>query len=621
MVGGRPLNGRRDRGDRTVSHVQSEPRRTSRTPGGRTVRRAATLLHSLRARFLLAVGLLALVAVAAALVLVVGISAATRDIETAAAAHRRVELLGSLSARVGDYALLLLQAATPAGAEPAGNEPPGATQTRLDGARDHVERAFGDLDAALRTEVERTPGATAKTQVATRSIVLARMRARFRALDRQALAMLAETTPGVPADPGRLRAALDTFATSFAPLLAELIDEERRTSLNAQSETKTLRDRVTLLGVAAVLAVLLLAGFVYLGVVRPVAARAAAVARAVGDIGAGRFDTRLSVGGRDELSLLMLSVNRMAARLARREAGVVADRARLTEIIEASTADLRAANRSLEAVDTARRRFFADVSHELRTPLTVILGEADVTLRAAHNGESVYRAALSTIRQRGRRLRRRVEDLLRVARSENGQIELVSGVVDVAQMLADAVEDVSALGRTAGVRLVAEPPPALPPVSGDADWLRQVVAGVLENAVRHSPAGGEVRVLARAGGDAGGETIDITVLDEGPGIPAAVLPHVFERFFRGGSSAERGLGYGIGLSLAKWIVDQHHGAVDIESPARPDGPAAGSGTNGTRSAPSGEAGLGARPPGTRVTLRLPIVRPADPSVMAMGGQA
>lgn len=581
------------------------------------MRRAATLLRSLRARFLLAVGLLALVAVAAALALVLGISAATRDIETAAAAHRRVELLGSLSARVGDYALLLLQAATPAGAEPAGNEPPGATQTRLDGARGHVEQAFDDLDAALRVEIDRTPGATAKTQIATRSIVLARMRARFRALDRQALAMLAETTPGVPADPNRLRAALDTFATSFAPLLAELIDEERRTSLVAQSETKALRDRVTLLGVAAVCSVLLLAVFVYLGVVRPVAARAAAVARAVGDIGAGRFDTRLAVGGRDELSLLMLSVNRMAARLARREAGVVADRARLTEIIEASTADLRAANRSLEAVDTARRRFFADVSHELRTPLTVILGEADVTLRAAHNAESVYRAALTTIRQRGRRLRRRVEDLLRVARSENGQIELAHGTVDIAQMVADAVEDVSALGRTAGVRLVPDVPAALPAIPGDGDWLRQVVAGVLENAVRHSPSGSDVRVLARAGA----ETIEIMVLDEGPGIPAAVLPHVFERFFRGGASAERGLGYGIGLSLAKWIVDQHHGAIEIESPARPDGPAAGSGTDGAQSAICGEAGLGARPPGTRVTLRLPIVRPADPSVMAMGGQA
>jgi two-component system OmpR family sensor kinase len=600
-----------------VSHAPSERRQTSPSPAGRALRRAATLLRSLRARFLLAVGLLALVAVAAALVLVVGIAAATRDIETAAAAHRRVELLGSLSARVGDYALLLLQAATPAGAEPAGNEPPGATQTRLDGARGHVERAFDDLDAALRAEIERTPGATAKTQIATRSIVLARMRARFRALDRQALQMLAETTPGAPPDPNRLRATLDTFATSFAPLLAELIDEERRTSLVAQSETKALRDRVTLLGVAAVCAVLLLAVFVYLTVVRPVAARAAAVARAVGDIGAGRFDTRLAVGGRDELSLLMLSVNRMAARLARREAGVVADRARLTEIIEANTADLRAANRSLEAIDTARRRFFADVSHELRTPLTVILGEADVTLRAAQNPESVYRAALATIRQRGRRLRRRVEDLLRVARSENGQIELANGVVDVAQMVADAVEDVSALGRTAGVRLVTEQPAPLPAVAGDADWLRQVVAGVLENAVRHSTAGGEVRVLARAGA----ETIEIVVVDEGPGIPAAVLPHVFERFFRGGSATDRGLGYGIGLSLAKWIVDQHHGAVEIESPARPDGPAAGSGTDGAQSATSGEAGLGARPPGTRVTLRLPIIRPADPSVMAMGGQA
>jgi signal transduction histidine kinase len=410
---------------------------------------------------------------------------------------------------------------------------------------------------------------------------------------------------------------LDTFATSFAPLLTELIDEERRTSLLAQTETKSLRGRLTMLGIAAVCAVLLLAGFVYLGIVRPVASRAAAVARAVGDIGAGRFDTRLAIGGRDELSLLMLSVNRMAARLARREARVAADRARLTEIIEANTADLRAANRALEETDTARRRFFADVSHELRTPLTVILGEADVTLRGAHNPEPVYRAALTTIRQRGRRLRRRVEDLLRVARSESGQIELAHADVDIGRVVAEAVEDVSALARAAGVRLEAELPPTACTAHGDADWLRQVVAGVLENAVRHSPAGGTVAVLARTRGD----SIAVTVLDEGPGIPPEVLPRVFERFYRGGESADRGLGYGIGLSLAKWIVDQHHGAVEIESPARPDGPQAGTGTDGAQSASSGEAGLGARPPGTRVTLRLPAVRPAEQSVMVMGGQA
>ncbi len=580
------------------------------------MRRALAFVRSLRARFLLAVGLLALVALGSAVALVVGISAATHDIDTAAAAHRRVELLGALSARVSDYAVLLLQAVAPAadGERGGGDAVAGA---RLAGARDGVEASFGDLDAALRAEIDRTSDADGKTMVATRSLVLARMRARFQALDRQVQPLVAG--PGVDAatDAERLRAMLDTFATSFAPLLAELIDEERRTSSVAQSETKVLRDRLTMLAIAAVLLVLLLAVFVYVGIVRPVAVRAAAVAHAVGDIGAGRFDTRLAVGGRDELSLLMLSVNRMAARLARREAGVAADRARLTEIIEANTADLRAANRALEETDSARRRFFADVSHELRTPLTVILGEADVTLRASHNHETVYRAALSTIRQRGRRLRRRVEDLLRVARSESGQIELSQATFDAVQMVGDAVEDVSALARAAGVRLDTNLPSGPLTAYGDADWLRQVVAGVLENAVRHSPQGGTVQVLARAGGD----SIAVTVADEGPGIPAEILPRVLERFFRGGAAADRGLGYGIGLSLAKWIVDQHHGAVEIESPARPDGLPAGTGTDGAQAATSGDAGLGARPPGTRVTLRLPTLRPADPSVMVMGGQA
>ncbi len=94
-------------------------------------------------------------------------------------------------------------------------------------------------------------------------------------------------------------------------------------------------------------------------------------------IGRGALDTRLPVQSRDELGLLMANVNRMAARLSRREVHVAADRAALESTIAARTADLRAANARLEAVDRSRRRFFADVSHELRTPLTVILGECD----------------------------------------------------------------------------------------------------------------------------------------------------------------------------------------------------------------------------------------------------
>jgi two-component system OmpR family sensor kinase len=524
-------------------------------------------LTSLRARILLAVGLLALIAVASTGALLFGISAATRDIERAAAAHRRIELLGNLSSRVGDYALLALQAAGPRQAAPA----------RLDGPRDRVSEAFGFLDKAMRAAVDDAPDATTKTRVAARSITLARMQARFAELDRQVTSIAAGG-----ADNGALRTTLDMFATAFAPLLSTMIEEERVSSVVAQDETLALRNRLAVLGALAVAAVVALALFVYLGVARPLLDRISAVATAAAAVGGGEFETRLAVRGRDELSLLMANFNRMAARLGRRERAVRADRARLTETIEANTADLRAANRRLEEIDAARRRFFADVSHELRTPLTVILGEADVTLRAATNDEPTYRNALATIRTRARRLRRRVEDLLRVARSATGQIELEFAPVEIGAVVAEAAEDVSGLARTARVAIDLTGMEPLPPVLADADWVRQVASGLLDNAIRHAPPGSRVSLATRAAEDA----VAIVVTDEGAGIPADALPHVFERFYRGRDSDT--LGYGIGLALAKWVVEQHHGTIEIRSPAEAADESRGGG------------------PGTTVVVRLPL---------------
>lgn len=534
----------------------------------RLFRHGALPSLSLRARILLAVALLAAIAVAAAAALIAGITLASLDIERAAAAHRRVELLGNLSGRVGDYALLALNAA---GA-------PGLAGDQLTGARARVKGAFDALDRAMSEGVALAGDETAQTRLAARSISLARMRARFDVLDHDITGI---DSAGGGAEP--MRVALDSFATAFAPLLNQMIDEERIASLVARDDTAALRSSLVSAGALAAALVVLLSAFVWFGVARPMLARLATVAAATRAIGGGRFDTRVPAKGHDELTFLIATVNLLAARLARREAAVVADRARLTEIIAASTEDLRAANRRLEAIDSDRRRFFADVSHELRTPLTVILGECDVTLRHEHHEEGTYRRALATIRQRARGLRRRVEDLLRVARSESGQIELDLRDVDPQAIAAEAAADVAPLARAARVTIDLAGIVPVPPVKGDADWLRQVVGGLLDNALRHTPEGAVVRIATRLRDGA----VEIVVSDEGGGIPAEALPHVFERFYRGRS--DEGLGYGIGLALAKWVVEQHHGTIAIESPA-------GGGASGT---------------GTAVTVSLPLQSPIE----------
>ncbi|MFD2031224.1 sensor histidine kinase [Ancylobacter dichloromethanicus] len=227
--------------------------------------------------------------------------------------------------------------------------------------------------------------------------------------------------------------------------------------------------------------------------------------------------------------------------------------------------------------------FFTDVSHELRTPLTVILGEVEITLRPQRPREEDLRAALLVIQSRARRLHRRVEDLLRIARSESGQIELERSLFLVSDLLADVCEGMTPVARAGGLVLDAAGAADGLAVDADREWLRQTLDGLVANAVRHSPAGETVRLEAVREG----EEVTISVRDSGTGIPPDELPHVFERFWRGTAGTREGTGFGIGLALAKWIVDRHGGRIDIESSTGDDG----------------------RRRGTCVTVRLPLPVP------------
>ena len=510
------------------------------------------------------------VTAAAALALTWALGAADDQVERLASAQRRFELLSAISGRVGDYALVALQAAE---ASTGGLE-------HLVPARDRVHQAFQRFDSEVGEEVSRLTNEAERTLVAARSRGVAHMRARFDVLDRQATAAVGRASLGQGGGIEALKVALDAFAAGFAPALGQAIEEERTAAQEAQAAMARLRERLTRGAGLAVVLALALSVLLYRALARPLLRRISDVAAGAAAIARGRFDTRLVVGGRDELSLAMARFNRMAAHLARREARLVADQRRLQDIVEARTAELRAANERLAATDVARRRFFTDVSHELRTPLTVILGEAEVTLRARQPRIEEMRAALQVIRARARRLHRRVEDLLRIARSETGQIELDLAAVDVGPVLEEAREGIEGLARSRGVSVAVEAAGPELAAAADRDWLRQVIEGLLANAIRHAPPGGTVRLAARpAGAD-----IEIAVADEGCGIAAEDLPHVFERFYRGDGAERNGSGFGIGLALAKWIVEQHGGTISIAS----------------RTAASAEG-----PRGTVVTIRLP----------------
>ena len=205
------------------------------------------------------------------------------------------------------------------------------------------------------------------------------------------------------------------------------------------------------------------------------------------------------------------------------------------------------------------RQFVADASHELRTPLTSIRGYAELTRRAGHALPADVAHSLGRIESEATRMTSLVEDLLLLARLDEGR-ELDRRPVDLAGLLADAVSDAEAAGDDHEFSLVV--PDESVTVLGDSARLHQVVANLLTNARVHTPEGTKVVVTLGRGAD----SAVVTVEDNGPGIPADVRSVLFERFARADLSRSRASGStGLGLAIVKAIVEGHGGTVTVHS--------------------------------------------------------
>jgi two-component system OmpR family sensor kinase/two-component system sensor histidine kinase BaeS len=277
---------------------------------------------------------------------------------------------------------------------------------------------------------------------------------------------------------------------------------------------------------AAGLAVLL--GIV-LGVVlaRTLAAPLGQVSAAAGAIAAGDLSQRVPEHGTVETQDLARSFNQMAE--------------------------------NLEQAEQLRRNLLADVAHELRTPLTVIQGNLQALLDGVYPLE---RAEIATIYDETRLLSRLVADLRELAQAEAGQLKLNLGPVDVAAVLAQTVDSFALLAQEDQVSLQLDAPAALPPVLADPDRLAQVLRNLIANALRHAGPGGHVWVAART--EPG--HLRISVADDGPGIAADDMPHVFDRFWRGDPARSRDSGgSGLGLAITKSLVAAQGGQIGATS--------------------------------------------------------
>ena len=213
-------------------------------------------------------------------------------------------------------------------------------------------------------------------------------------------------------------------------------------------------------------------------------------------------------------------------------------------------------SRSLDHQETLRRNLMADIAHELRTPLTVIRGDLEALL------DGVFQPtpeALASLQEETLLLSRLVDDLRALAQAEAGQLRLERRPTDLADLLQGVVASFDLQATVQGQTLRLNVVPGLPPVAADPQRVRQIVANLVSNALRHAPESGQVLVSAEV---RHGEAI-VSVTDDGPGIPAQDIPHVFDRFWRG--ERPRTEGSGLGLAIARELVRAHDGQIWVES--------------------------------------------------------
>ena len=256
--------------------------------------------------------------------------------------------------------------------------------------------------------------------------------------------------------------------------------------------------------------------------VRRLAAPIGNVIAAAGRVEAGDYRVRVDERGPREVRALGRAFNTMAARL--------------------------------EASEEQRRRLLADVTHELRTPLTIVQGDLEALLDGVHPADAAH---VAPILDETRVLSRLIDDLRTLALAEAGALTLHREPMDVGAVASETLASFRAQADRDGVTLVADVDDGLPIVEADPVRAREVLANLLANALRYTPAGGTVRV----GVEGGEERVTVSVRDTGSGIAPDALPHIFDRFYKSPDSR----GAGLGLPIAKSLVVAHGGEISARS--------------------------------------------------------
>ena len=286
----------------------------------------------------------------------------------------------------------------------------------------------------------------------------------------------------------------------------------------------SFNEALTYAACVAIIVAILLSIYLSRSVVAPLQAMSSATQR----ISEGRYEERVHVDGEDELAQLARRFNQMAEKLSETE--------------------------------SMRRRLIGDVSHELRTPLTAIKGSMEGLI------DGILPATKETYQEihvEADRLNRLVDDLQELSRVESRAYSLDVKSVDVSSLVQTVIKRLANQAESKHIGLNVQVPPHLPQVSADEDRALQVLTNLTGNALQYTPEGGQVSLAAQLMGD----QVQISVRDNGAGIPAEHLAHIFDRFYRVDKSRSRqaGGGSGIGLTIARALVEAQGGRIWAES--------------------------------------------------------
>jgi two-component system sensor histidine kinase BaeS len=296
------------------------------------------------------------------------------------------------------------------------------------------------------------------------------------------------------------------------------------------------RDTVILVG-AGLIAGLLGALLLFVGLIQAMRRPLEALVAAAGRLAGGDRSTRVEVGGVSEVATLGTAFNEMATELE----------------LEASERD---------QLDRMKDEFVLTASHELRSPLTSVQGFAELLMMDRDSLSARQVETVEIILDNCRHLVRLLNDLLDLARSDAGRLQVRPQPTELAPLLEDVVRTMRAQTEASDQDLIERVDPNLPLLNVEADRIRQILMNLVTNAHEYSPERASIQVSARVGDNG----VEISVSDNGPGIPPAQLEHIFERFVRGDAGlTQRVGGTGLGLAISKSLVELHGGTISVES--------------------------------------------------------